>query len=291
MTGEARGFRREGLALIGLIALVILVAIAAVGRGPGSGDDAPSVRAPTLLADYLATIALLLVPLGVILFVFSMFQRRDQKARGGGSKRSLLASFMVMAALFSLAFVLVGRVGERGDPGVSTPSATSPTGTQTGTTAAVGEEPEPYRARFRWLPLFVLGSLVFGVAIAASAYALRRRRAVEDPAALAAALSDVLAETLDDLRREPDPRVAVIRTYARMERTLAARGLPRRAFETPLEYLTRALDAVQAGAHSVRRLTRLFERARFSPHDIDARMKDDAIDALVELRTELEVAA
>ncbi len=75
-----------------------------------------------------------------------------------------------------------------------------------------------------------------------------------------------------------------------MERTLAARGLPRRETEAPLEYLGRVLDAVQASAHSVRRLTQLFQRARFSTHEIDAGMKEDAIEALSGLRAELEVA-
>jgi hypothetical protein len=75
-----------------------------------------------------------------------------------------------------------------------------------------------------------------------------------------------------------------------MERTLAARGVPREAFEAPLEYLARVLELVQVSSHSILRLTGLFERARFSPHEIDATMKDDAIDALVGLRTELEVA-
>jgi hypothetical protein len=75
-----------------------------------------------------------------------------------------------------------------------------------------------------------------------------------------------------------------------MERTLAARGVPRKPFEAPLEYLVRVLDFVQASSHSVRRLTQLFERARFSPHEIDARMKEDAIEALVGLRAELEAA-
>jgi len=45
---------------------------------------------------------------------------------------------------------------------------------------------------------------------------------------------------------------------------------------------------VQASAHSVGRLTKLFERARFSEHTIDSEMKDEAISALVALRGELE---
>ena len=54
-----------------------------------------------------------------------------------------------------------------------------------------------------------------------------RWRARRD-AALAEALEDVLDESLDDLRAEPDPRRAVIAAYARLERVLAAHGLPRR---------------------------------------------------------------
>jgi hypothetical protein len=40
----------------------------------------------------------------------------------------------------------------------------------------------------------------------------------------------------------------------------------------------------------VERLTELFERAKFSPHAIDAAMKEEAIDALESLRDELRSA-
>jgi hypothetical protein len=108
-----------------------------------------------------------------------------------------------------------------------------------------------------------------------------------DPDALIAALDD----SLDDLRNEPDPRLAVIAAYARMERALAFEGLARRKAEAPREYLARTLPALGAGAGSVARLTALFEEAKFSPHDVDAGMKDEAIDALEALRDELRAAA
>ena len=72
-------------------------------------------------------------------------------------------------------------------------------------------------------------------------------------------------------------------------RTMAAGGVPRHESEAPLEYLARMLDVIKVSAHSARRLTQLFERARFSPHEIDGRMKEDAIEALSGLRAELEV--
>ena len=149
---------------------------------------------------------------------------------------------------------------------------------------------EAYQPQFRWLPVFVVGSLILGIGGAMAVFALRRKRELLRDAPIVVALSDVLAETLDDLRREADPRQAVIRAYSRMERTLAARGLPRHDTEAPLEYLGRVLDAVQASAHSVRRLTQLFQRARFSTHEIDSGMKEDAIEALSGLRAELEAA-
>ena len=62
------------------------------------------------------------------------------------------------------------------------------------------------------------------------------------------ALAQVLSETLDDLRSEPDPRKAVIGAYAKMERTLAARGFPRRESEAPLEYLGRILGSSRGAA-------------------------------------------
>ena len=45
-----------------------------------------------------------------------------------------------------------------------------------------------------------------------------------------------------------------------------------------------------SGARSVERLTALFEEAKFSPHDVDRGMKNEAIDALAALRDELRAA-
>jgi hypothetical protein len=107
----------------------------------------------------------------------------------------------------------------------------------------------------------------------------------------------------------------VIAAWARMERGLAAAGLPRRASEAPLEYAGRVL-ATAAGppGHpfgtlptagppggppdrtppvrpaSVRRLTDLFERAKFSHHTIDRAMRDEAVAALRAVRADLAAA-
>ena len=66
---------------------------------------------------------------------------------------------------------------------------------------------------------------------------------------LALLLADVVEETLDDLRAERDPRKAVIAAYARLERALAAYGLPRRPSEAPEEYVARILGDLESGRH------------------------------------------
>ena len=55
---------RTVAAVGGLLGLVGVVAVAAAGRSPGGGESRPSADAPGLVADYLATMALLMVPAG-----------------------------------------------------------------------------------------------------------------------------------------------------------------------------------------------------------------------------------
>ena len=150
-----------------------------------------------------------------------------------------------------------------------------------------GSSPAAHHAQLRLAPLLaILGAS--GIAVAAFLVAeRRRRRRLPRDFNAAEALSDVLDETLDDLRVETDPRRAVIAAYARMERALAAHGFPRRRFEAPHEYLTRVLGELSGGRLAAARLTALFERARFSPHEIDPSMKAEAIDAIESLQADL----
>jgi len=73
-----------------------------------------------------------------------------------------------------------------------------------------------------------------------------------------------------------------------MERTLTAHGLPRDQAEAPREYLTRILRGLAVRETAVHTLTELFEYAKFSRHEIDATMKESAIDALLAVREDLQ---
>ncbi len=101
----------------------------------------------------------------------------------------------------------------------------------------------------------------------------------------------MLDDTLDDIRGEADPRRAIIAAYARLERVLAANGVPREPAETADEYVRRVLRDLSLDPRAVERLTRLFARAKFSHHEVDTAMKEEAIGALEEVREELRLAA
>jgi hypothetical protein len=143
-----------------------------------------------------------------------------------------------------------------------------------------------------WPVVFVaLGVLVLFV----TTQARHRPRALPESVTQEDETVALLDASLDDLRREPDPRRAVVAAYARMERRLAARGFARRPSETATEYLRRALSesaagAVTVGVEPLRELTGLAELARFSATPVDEAMRARAIAALVRLRDELRTA-
>jgi len=286
---RARSWLGSG-AIVGLLGLIGIVAVAAAGRAPGTGESRPSAHAPTLLMDYLATLAMLVLPAGLIVVIWAALMRRalreqEQSQNWGGAAMALIRAAIIVAAV--LIIVTRGPDWLRRDDSRAKQSVAAKTTKEKAKPSPAQEEYEP---QFRWLPMIVVGSLVVGIGGSMALLAIRRRREELASVPLETTLSEVLSETLDDLHREPDPRKAVIGAYARMVETLAARGVPRRESEAPLEYLARILDVVQASEHSARRLTGLFERARFSPHEIDLRMKEEAIEALTGLRAELEVA-
>src|SRR4029079_17512208 len=80
---------------------------------------------------------------------------------------------------------------------------------------------------------------------------------------------------------------AIIAAYARMEKLFAARGLARNPHETSMEYLGRAVGELRASGAALGRLTGLFQWAKFSTHEVDRPMRDEAIEALTEVRDEL----
>jgi hypothetical protein len=151
----------------------------------------------------------------------------------------------------------------------------------------------PYNPRFRWPVLWV--TLVLLAAVAAFfTWKYTRSKSVADDMVdeetVAEAVAASIDGALDDLESEPDARRAVIAAYARMEGVLARGGLERKRSETALEYLQRILLGLTSRTDAVTHLTALFERAKFSRHEIDGSMKQEAIDSLRAIREDLQPA-
>jgi hypothetical protein len=87
--GSAKLGWRSPLAILVLLGLVGVVAIAATGRAPARGESSPNGHPPTLIVDYLSTVAVLFVPAGIVLIVWAAFMRRMNRARGTETDKSV----------------------------------------------------------------------------------------------------------------------------------------------------------------------------------------------------------
>jgi predicted secreted protein len=150
----------------------------------------------------------------------------------------------------------------------------------------------PYEPHFEYSVLWIaLVALVVGGGFIVYRWRTRKKRPLV-PLNLQPTVAEDFAssidDAIDDLEAEADARRAVIAAYARMEGVLSRHGLRRRPSDTPVEYLRRVLLGLTSQDDAVQRLTRLFEEAKFSRHEIDASMKQEAITALRTIREDLQ---
>jgi len=136
----------------------------------------------------------------------------------------------------------------------------------------------------KWLVivLAVAGSIAIGLLVAWLLLpALRHRQHIAGSQAPVTderpTLSELTNETLQAMMSDRDPRHAILACYARMERGLANRGIPRNPEETALEYMRRLLEGAGAPNTALQSLTRLFHLAGFSAQPIDESMRESAI--------------
>jgi len=283
--GSARGTL---LTVLGVVAALAIVAVAA--RGDTPIGQAGTRRPADGLLDVLLSLFLLLMAFGVLLFCYLLLLRKDAIAQQrilGKSKRNRFVSLIVLGA-FLIALFFVVRYRAENPGGIRIPTIERPPGAGETTDGGGGGR---YAPEFAWIPVLIVLVLALG-GFAAAWWSAKVRKGARglDETSFAEALADVLEETLDDLRAERDPRRAVIAAYARLERAVAAHGLPRRPAEAPLEYLARMLCELSVSRPAVRRLTLLFERAKFSQHEVGVEMKEQAIAALQQVQEELRAA-
>ena len=292
-----RGLRRSAIAIAATLVAVALVA----ALSPGLPDRVRASAAGISLHALLGDAAAVVLAGTLALVAWALYDRQPRRTRPGASasrarRRRPVRPPLDLGALLPLLAILAATALALGLVALLGTSAPLRGAGAPGAAGAVGATPHAVAPRSGGgVPVNdLLLVILAGVVVLASAVVAVRsyRRRVPTAAELTAdaALVAAVEESLEELAREPDPRRAVIRAYARMETALERGGVGRGRAETPLEFLRRALEAVHASRPSIVRLTDLFERARFSSHRIDGAMKDEAIGALGALRAELSDA-
>ncbi|MFO7572127.1 MAG: DUF4129 domain-containing protein [Gaiellaceae bacterium] len=287
MRGSAARVALPALALLGLTGVVVVASGGSTPTGTSASRQAPDV----LLDSFISIGIVLLVPAAAML-LYALTQRKAISREIATKKlpRFGLAGWFGFVIIFTLITYFRGgdwqpptiddELGEQAFPGGSgRPTTPGVTGV------------EVYEPEFAWLPVLALVVLMALGAFAFLFATRRRGSGALDDAQIAHAIAEILDETLDDLRAEADPRRAVIAAFARLERTFAAQGLPRQRAETAHEYVSRVLLQLAVAERSVTRLADLFELAKFSDHDVDAGMKEEAIGALEDVRDRLRAQA
>jgi hypothetical protein len=268
----------------GLVLGLALVGLAAGERWRG-GEGRAEGSVPVLVIDAMLIVGAILGAVTMVLFALvyggSYGSVALERRRRSSTMRVLTSVAIVIVAIFAVVAIRKAWADRFGNDRRPEAGQVRPQERAEARPGVSGDRTLDWR--------FVGGAFV--VALIGSAYAARlllRNAHEPDPADdTAEAVAAILDDTLEDLRGERDPRRAVVAAYARMERVLAAHGLPRQRSEAPAEYLERTLEELSASASSASRLTRLFEWAGFSDHPVEPGMKEEAIQALEAVRDEL----
>jgi hypothetical protein len=272
--------------------MVALLAIAAIATRDGNGDStAPPGTAAAAAAGHHVVIvaALVLVPivaiLGAALFMYAQIYRRgelDPEMRRRLRAARIRAAVVIAVGLGLLAYgIRTGRnplaflhlrnpFAGAGQTHAATPRLHRPLAPHGSVSSA------------DWKVAVLVWAALAAAAVVMVVRSRRRRRELA-PFLLGTDPDEVDGSDLDALRRERNPRRAVIAAYAAMERHMAREGLARGVHEAPMEYLGRVTLHGHAQVACVHRLTGLFQRAKFSHRPVDEEMRRRAIATVEEL--------
>jgi len=280
--------RSARLAIVA-VALLALLAVVAFASRSGLGHESQAKPTPGYV-DYAFTAFLIVFVLAIPVAAYGfLMQAREGTVQHKSFRSRVIQNVLTMLFFLLLAVIVIyikrhhGKLFQVDTSGLKKASD------------AVKSRPKHVRAnyepQFEWTVFWIAMVGVLGGVVALIVAHRRRKRRTLVPLGRTADVAEELAvsmsDAIEDLEAEPDARRAVIAAYARMEAVLARNGLRRLPSETPLEYLRRILLGLTARSDAVKQLTSLFEQAKFSRHDIDATMKQEAIDALRIIRDDL----
>ena len=280
---------RRSPTLLAVTAMTLLVlAAAAVPEGLSLlKGDAPNrivlPDVPILFRFLLAGVGALMVVTLILLRVTIL--RSEGRVKKRQSRWRWLALILVGIALWAtFAAWRQGQVTAEDGKRITLPSPNPSVAQQDAGEEQTTEYSEPFG--------YVVGT-VFVLALSVMTVALLllfRKERDELDLGLQRELMEELEAGLEDLHSIDDPRAAVIACYSRMETVVRLAGVDGRESDTPFELLTRLLQQRQVSETSARRLTELFEEAKFSIRPIDEPMRQEALTALGRVREELDAS-
>lgn len=283
--GDGSTWWRRRTVWLGVAAVLLLVAAAAATPGgiPMLGARQPRtvvMPSPPALFHWLL-LAMAVIAVGVFIALKKSVAGNTVENR----RRSAWAAVIALAlflALWATSPDLREWLQERfGDPPVEAgeePRETEP-----------GAGLERVTSRTYGYLLTVVVALVLA-AVATGAVLLFYRDKTESTVELEeSALLAGIDASLVDIETLSDPRAAVIACYAHMQDASARAGIRRRESDTPYELLARVLARRGVDTDAARRLTELFERAKFSRDPIGEDDRRQAVAALETIRGSLGV--
>ena len=288
---------RQATLVAAVAGLVIVVAAASTAARPESRPATSSN--PRWVLDTAGSVAGVFIVFSLIVLLTGLRPGRkmdddtsDSEGRRQRSWERLLGMAVGWLCLLLITWTLLGHGRLQRTPHTALPRPTAPSAPDAPSPSSA---PPPERVFDPWVAAAAT-TATFAVAgtLAAASRRRRRRRTIGPDAGPGPGRTAAAAAMVDDslaaIAAEPDPRRAVIAAYASMERSLGRLGVPPEPWETPFEYLDRVLVAFGAGAATAATLTRLFEHARFGSHAVLIDRRDEAVDALATLRTEIAPA-
>ncbi|MDQ3752544.1 MAG: DUF4129 domain-containing protein [Actinomycetota bacterium] len=280
--------KNPGVLLLAGVTVALLLVVAALAPETGASfqggsQDHVVVADTPALFDYLMLFVTAVI-FSAVLLLRATARRQVVTGRRGGSpwRRAvflllLLAVWVTFPGVQTLVTDVLGKLGDAGET-----LGRSPGDLSDGLPESVSSRLAGY--------VVTLAAVTLILGLAALVLLLWHKRPQPDDGRDAE--DEIFADIdagLEDLSTIQDPRAAVIACYARMLNAAAGAGVVRRPSDTPMEALHRLLENHGVTEPSARRLTLLFETAKFSNHRIDEAMRTDALDALLEVRSELGV--
>jgi len=96
-------------------------------------------------------------------------------------------------------------------------------------------------------------------------------------------IEEIAARTIHELKVEDDHRKSVINCYKQMCNWLGSRGVSKASYQTPREFVMAAKNFLRISPGTLYDLTQIFEKARYSEHEINSEDRDKAIKCLNEI--------